>query len=210
LQTKAIQYVYNINRMQAVDLLAVIHIDDKSTRFIELQLCDDEAPVSVDGCTVTARFVTKDKLLLHDSVPCVAADSTVRIPIDAAAVHSRACDLCIEVSIADGEQVLTLPFPLWVRVRGSILDDAETAPDSEGSIVSQLQRLRSDLTRLENSTISLKAFEILDGALIGDPTVAPSLFVRQNEQEQYQLVYVDSDDELHVIFDFSQLNGANT
>ncbi|MBQ1945281.1 MAG: hypothetical protein II346_09795, partial [Ruminococcus sp.] len=168
MQTKAIQFVYNINRMLAVDLIATIHIDDKNTRFIELLLRDHDLPVLVDGCTATARFVTKDKILLHDSVPCIAEGSTVRIPIDAAAVRAQACDLRIEVSLSVGEQVLTLPFPLWVRVRGSILDNAETSPDSEGSIPEQLQQIRQDLTRFENETIIEKAFDVLDSALTGD------------------------------------------
>lgn len=205
MQTKAIQFVYNINRMLAVDLIATIHIDDKNTRFIELLLRDHDLPVLVDGCTATARFVTKDKILLHDSVPCIAEGSTVRIPIDAAAVRAQACDLRIEVSLSVGEQVLTLPFPLWVRVRGSILDNAETSPDSEGSIPEQLRQFRQDLTRFENDTIIEKAFDVLDSALTGNPSTAPSLYVTQNQQGHYQLVFMDSLDELHTVFDFSQL-----
>lgn len=207
MQTKDIQYVYNINRMQAVERIATIHIDDKNTRWIELLLRENDTPLTVDGCTVTARFATKDKILLHDSVPCIAGGSTVRIPIDPTAVRLQACDMGIEVSIADGEQVLTLPFPLWVRVRGSILDSAETAPESGGSIAAQLRQIRRDLNRLESDVIYEKVFEVLDGALIGNPYASPSLCVMQNEQGHYQLVFVDSDDELHILFDFSQLNG---
>ena len=69
MQTKAIQFVYNIHRLLAVDLIATIHIDDKNTRFIELLLRDHDLPVLVDGCTATARFVTKDKILLHGADP---------------------------------------------------------------------------------------------------------------------------------------------
>ena len=91
--------------MLAVDLIATIHIDDKNTRFIELLLRDHDLPVLVDGCTATARFVTKDKILLHDSVPCIAEGSTVRIPIPGI---SRAWG-DVEIRPGAGKKYLTIP-----------------------------------------------------------------------------------------------------
>ena len=45
-------------------------------------------------------------------------------------------DIDIEVTITDnsGNQVLTLPFPIWVRVNPSILDDAEVTDESKGTV----------------------------------------------------------------------------
>ena len=144
--TKKIPFNYDINRMLAVDLIAIIHIDDYDTRFLELTLFDDGTPFSVDGCTVTSRFVTiSGNYLLSDNVPCEATGNTITIPIDAAAVQMMACDIKIEVNIVDGEKILTLPFPLWVRVRGSILEVAHVTPESEGTIPELLEAAQEAL-----------------------------------------------------------------
>lgn len=53
-------------------------------------------------------------------------------------------------------------------------------------------------------------FENLDTALQGNPNVSPSLYVMQDAQTgNYKLVYMDSDDNLHVLFDFGLLTAAN-
>ena len=50
-------------------------------------------------------------------------------------------------------------------------------------------------------------FSMLDEALNGSDDGAPSLFVRLNTQTgKYQLVYEDSNDDLHVLFDFGLLH----
>ncbi|MBQ2475437.1 MAG: hypothetical protein II513_08840, partial [Ruminococcus sp.] len=54
-------------------------------------------------------------------------------------------------------------------------------------------------------------FSMLDEALNGSDDGAPSLFVRLNTQTgKYQLVYEDSDDVLHVLFDFGLLPSGGT
>ena len=152
---KKIPFNYDINRMEAVDLVSIIHIDDYDTRFLELILSNEGSPLNVDGCTVTARFVTaREKYLLRDDVPCEAVANTITIPIDAAAVDNMACDIKIEVNIVDGEKILTLPFPLWIRVRGSILDDAQITPESEGTIPDLLKAAQQ---ALEAATAAIEA-----------------------------------------------------
>ena len=144
--TKKIPFNYDINRMLAVDLIAIIHIDDYDTRFLELTMFDDGTPFSVDGCTVTSRFVTiSESYLLSDNVPCEATGNTITIPIDAAVVQMMACDIKIEVNIVDGEKKLTLPFPLWVRMRGSILEVAHVTPESRGTIPELLEAAQEAL-----------------------------------------------------------------
>lgn len=54
-------------------------------------------------------------------------------------------------------------------------------------------------------------FSMLDEALNGSDDGAPSLFVRLNTQTgKYQLVYEDSNDDLHVLFDFGLLPSGGT
>ena len=150
MNTQTIKIDYNINRMEPVDLISTIHIDDKNTRYLELTLLDHGSLLVLQGCTVKARFVATDKALLSDNVPCtVTADNTILVPIDAAAVQSMACDLRIEVNIVSGTDVLTLPFPLWVRVRGSILDNAPVTPDTEGTVAELIRRAEAELSRVQ-------------------------------------------------------------
>ncbi len=150
MNTQTIKMNYNINRMDPVDLISTIHIDDKNTRYLELTLFDHGALLVLQGCTVKARFVATDKALLSDNVPCtVTADNTILVPIDAAAVQSMACDLRIEVNIVSGTDVLTLPFPLWVRVRGSVLDNAPVTPESQGTVAELIRRAEAELSRVQ-------------------------------------------------------------
>lgn len=55
-----------------------------------------------------------------------------------------------------------------------------------------------------------KIYEILDSTLQGDPNIAPSLYVAANQSGSYSLVYMDSDDQEHVIFDFSNLPSGSS
>lgn len=160
---KKIPFNYDINRMEAVDLVSIIHIDDYDTRFLELVLSNEGSPLNVDGCTVTARFVTAhDKYLLRDDVPCEAVANTITIPIDAAAVDNMACDIKIEVNIVDGEKILTLPFPLWIRVRGSILDDAQVTPESEGTVPDLLKAAQQALDAAKAAIEAASDYENMD------------------------------------------------
>ena len=216
MNTKHIQVNYSINRMSAVDLVSIIHIDDYNTRFIELTLSDHENPFPVTGCTVTARFATVNGVLLNDNVSCtVTEEGTILIPIDSAAVNSIACDLKIEVNIAQGDYVLTLPFPLWVRVRGSILENAHISPESEGTIPELLHEVEQELERVQGFITEENAFEILDGALSGDSNISPTLLIDStvnqtcNPDGDLIMYYIDSDDVRHNIFDFSPYLGTD-
>ena len=209
METKPIQFLYNINRMEAVNLIATIHIDDYDTRFLEIVPIDDKTPLVIQGATVTARFVTRKNSLLSDNVACtVTGKNTIIIPIDAAAVHSVACDVKIEVNIVNGTDVLTLPFPLWVRVRGSILGNAHVSPDSEGTIPELLQEVEEELKRVQGFITDDDVYEIMDGAFQGNSTVSPQFLIDSTVDQQYNpfghlmVYYVDSNDVRHNLYDF--------
>ena len=206
---------YDLNRMTAVDLISVIHIDDHNTRFIEIVLSDQGSPFSVTGSTVIARFVTVDGVLLSDNVSCtVTEDGNILIPIDAAAVNSVACDLKIEVNITQGTDVLTLPFPLWVRVRGSILETSGISPESQGTIPDLLHQVEEELQRVQGFATEAQVFEILDNTLSGNRNISPTLLVDRVTDQTYNpngdliMYYIDSDDERHNIFDFTPYLGT--
>ena len=209
MNAKPIRVFYDINRMEPVDLISTIHIDDKNTRYLELTLLDHRSLLVLQGCTVKARFVATDKTLLSDNVPCtVTADNTILVPIDAAAVQSMACDLRIEINIVSGTDVLTLPFPLWVRVRGSILGNAHVSPDSEGTVPELLKEVEEELKRVQGFITDDDVYEIMDGAFQGNSTVSPQFLIDSTVDQQHNpfghlmVYYVDSNDVRHNLYDF--------
>ena len=107
------------------------------------------------GATVVARMVLhRDKdYLLSDDVSCDVNDNgNILIPFDNAVVKTLKGIVKIEVSITRGTDELTLQFPLWVSVNGSILDDAEVTPESEGTIPDLLKEAAE---ALEDATEAL-------------------------------------------------------
>ena len=67
-----------------------------------------------------------------------------------------------------------------------------------------------DFNVLPQGISESRVYEILDATLQGDPNIAPSLYVMTNQQGDYLLVYEDSDDNLHTIFNFSNLPQGST
>ena len=62
------------------------------------------------------------------------ANGNILIPFDNAVVKTSQGVVKIEVNITRDTDELTLQFPLWVSVTGSILDNAEVTPESKGTI----------------------------------------------------------------------------
>lgn len=141
---KPICVSYNINRKfgyNATEAITIEHEEDFKTRFIDLFLYENNIKNAVDvsGATVTARMVTTpefDSLLLNDNVSCSIGEKQghIVVPIDKAVLPSYPCEFLVEIHIENGEDVLVLPFPLWVKMNASILDDAGVTPESQGTI----------------------------------------------------------------------------
>ena len=159
---KPICVSYNINRKFGYNSTEVISIEceeDFKTRYIDVYLYADNVQNTVDisGSTVTARMVTTpeyDSLLLSDNVACKAAGTGhIIIPIDSAVIAAYPCDFFVEVHIQNGENVLVLPFPLWVSMRASILDNAGVTPESQGTV----PKLLKDATKaLEDAEAAIE------------------------------------------------------
>lgn len=159
---KPICVSYNINRKFGYNATEVISIEceeDFKTRYIDVYLYADNVRNTVDisGSTVTARMVTTpeyDSLLLSDNVACeVAGTGHIIIPIDSAVIAAYPCDFLVEVHIQNGENVLVLPFPLWVSMRASILDNAGVTPESQGTV----PKLLKDATKtLEDAEAAIE------------------------------------------------------
>ena len=143
---KPIPITFSLDSHQSVQsACAVIHIDDKNTEMLDLSLMQGGEHIAVSqNSTVTARFVrVKDKILISDNVPCaVQENGNIHIPIDNAAAHMLVGEIKIEVNIVDENDILTMQFPLVIKVNNTILADAEISPESEGTIPELLEEAR--------------------------------------------------------------------
>lgn len=205
-----IYYEFNLDaRTSPSKLIAISHVDDKYSEVLEVAVKQNDRFVYMGGATVIARMVLhRDKdYLLSDDVTCsVNSNGNILIPFDNAVVKTLQGVVKIEVNITRDADELTLQFPLWVSVNGSILDNAEVTPESRGTVPDLLREAAAQLSRVKDFATEDFVFENLDAALQGNPHTAPSLFVMQDaETDNYKLVYMDSNDNLHVLFDFGLL-----
>ena len=164
MEVKTIYVNYDIRRLRPPNLIAFTHEKDKNTQVIELHLTDGDEPMTLAAdYTYTAAIVNSDtKALINDSIDCeLNEDGNVLIPIDDLHVRGRQ-SLKIELTVTDeqGEQVLSLPFPIWFKVSGSILDDAQVTPESQGTVPELLEEAKEQLERVEQLTDGKSAYEI--------------------------------------------------
>lgn len=151
-----IYYEFNLDaRTSPSKLIAISHVDDKYSEVLEVAVKQNDRFVYMGGATVIARMVLhRDKdYLLSDDVTCtVNANGNILIPFDNAVVKTSQGVVKIEVNITRDADELTLQFPLWVSVTGSILDNAEITPESEGTIP---DLLKDAADALEDATEAL-------------------------------------------------------
>ena len=160
-----IYYEFNLDaKTSPSKLIAISHVDDKYSEVIEVAVKQNDRFVYMGGATVIARMVLhRDKdYLLSDDVPCtVNTNGNILIPFDNAVVKTLKGIVKIEVSITRDTDELTLQFPLWVSVNGSILDDAEVTPESEGTIPDLLKEAADALEDAEEALERLGSYSNL-------------------------------------------------
>ena len=140
---------YDIRRKQSVCLIMYTHENDVDTQALEVSMIDNGDPIELStDYTYSAAIVNRDtKALINDNISCELNESgNILIPIDN--FHTLgAQDLLIELTITDsaGDQVLVTPFPLWIHVNASILDDAQVTPESLGTVPELLEEVKGAL-----------------------------------------------------------------
>lgn len=169
---KPICGAYDINRkfgFNATEAITIEHEEDFKTRYIDLFLYEGNTrnAVDVSGATVTARMVTTpefNSLLLNDNVSCSIGEKQghIIIPIDKAVLPSYPCEFLVEIHIESGENVLVLPFPLWVRMNASILDNAGVTPESKGTVPELLEEATQALEAAEQAIETSKDYDSLN------------------------------------------------
>ena len=157
---------YDIRRKQSVCLIMYTHENDVDTQVLEVSMLDNGEPIELSvNYTYSAAIVNREtKALINDSISCELNDSgNVLIPIDN--FHTLgAQDLLIELTISDsdGNQVLVTPFPLWIHVNASILDDAQVTPESQGTVPELLEDAEKALEDAQQAIEDTGDYENLD------------------------------------------------
>ena len=189
-------------------LISVSHTDDINTEVIELTVKQDGAEIDLSGKTVTARYAAHSAptVLINDNVNCAVSQSGhIMVPFDNTVLSGYSGEIDIEISISDGSDVLTLPYPLWVRVRSSILESAVISERTRGLVAELLESVRAELDRVDGYTTDEEVFAILDDAFSGTQNLSPALRLDNvNSLNEYILYFVDSDDVRHEFFNFSR------
>ena len=147
-------------------LIAISHVEDKYNEVLEVNVRQNGAHIDLTGVTAIARMVlhAEKDYLISDNVPCTINNSgNILIPFDNAVVKIMQGTVKIEVSISRGEDdVLTLQFPLWVSVKGSILGGAEVTPKSEGTIPDLLKDAKAALDDATEALENLGDYDNLE------------------------------------------------
>lgn len=146
MEIKNIKLNYDINRDFPPKRVLVSHVNDVNTRVIELTLTDGDDVLEVgEGCSAAASIVErKTKRLINSSVSCpIDQNGNIIIPIDDLHFRDR-MDINVEVTVYNSlnTKVFTLPYPLWIKVNPSILDDAEVTDESRGTVPELLEEVR--------------------------------------------------------------------
>lgn len=189
---------YDINRTCPPKRITVTHVNDVNTRIIELELTQgDEKLVFDSGCTAFASFVDRGtKQLIKDSTGCsINERGNVLIPIDNLHFHGKK-DVNIEVSVKNQsqQQALALPFPLWVRVNPSILDDAEVTEDSLGTVPELLEEVRQALdVEGKEESVNKKTSISIQAREGDDETFYPTVGAVRN--------YIEAHTDTEILFD---------
>lgn len=151
---------YDINRSCPPGRIVVSHDSDVNTRTVEVRFRQGVIPLAISqDCTAKAAFVERQtNILINDNVPCTITESgSVLIPADGLHRQGR-FDMNIELTVTnqDGEKVLVTPFPMWITVNGSILNDAEVTEESKGTVPDLLEAAEEalDLAGIESGEVN--------------------------------------------------------
>lgn len=166
--------IYDINTGCPPGRIVVSHDCDVNTRTVEVFFRQGLIPLAISqDCTAKAAFVERQSnILINDNVPCTVTESgSVLIPVDDLHRQGR-FDMSIELTVTNqnGEQVLVTPFPMWITVNGSILNEAEVTEESKGTVPELLEEAAEALAEAKDYE-KLDNLPAINGhTLIGDQT----------------------------------------
>ena len=165
---------YDINMGCPPGRIVVSHDSDVNTRTVEVFFRQGVIPLAIStDCTAKAAFVERQtNILINDNVSCTVTESgSVLIPVDDLHRQGR-FGMNIELTVTNqgGEKVLVTPFPMWITVNGSILNDAEVTEESKGTVPDLLEEAAEALAHNKDYDALDNRPQINGHVLTGDQT----------------------------------------
>ena len=116
----------------------VASVLDSNVRYLEITLYQNGNVIALSNeATATASLVTDD-VLIDDSVECTISNNIITVPLEDLQRHGN---LDVQVTVAEGEKVLAIPFPIQVRVTPNIAEEAQIDENSMGSYAEVVQEI---------------------------------------------------------------------
>ena len=121
---------------------------DENTRKFNIQFLFERNILSLSGCTATAT-VTIDNVLIDQELACTVDDTNNYVTVVVDAPYSGV--MAVQVTLASGNDILTMPRPLYIRVTQDIAETAQIGDNSHGSfaeIVTEVANARGEYATL--------------------------------------------------------------
>ena len=122
----------DVNNRNAPNIVAIVNVNDKAVRYLDITLTASGNKLTFTGCTATATFAT-DGVLISDAVACTLNSTADLITVPLEDFKSLSGFLSIEIKIAGETQVLNTPLTLKVQVTPSLADNSKINKDSVGT-----------------------------------------------------------------------------
>lgn len=146
---------------------------DENTRKFNIQFLFERNILSLSGCTATAT-VTIDNVLIDQELACTVDGTNNYVTVVVDAPYSGV--MAVQVTLASGNDILTMPRPLYIRVTQDIAETAQIGDNSHGSfaeIVTEVANARGEYAtlaqaiaaKLDAAPGAVKTANIDDGAV---------------------------------------------
>lgn len=112
------------------------------SRKIAIAFWEDSNPIDLSGKDLTATFVTNKRLIAEDVELEKINDNIAQLDISSTENYRiLPGTMLVEIKIAEGNKELYPSSALVIKVRRSIIDDAEVTPESYGTVSEILQEV---------------------------------------------------------------------
>ena len=149
----------DVNNRNAPNVVAIVNVNDKAVRYLDVTLTASGEKLTFADCTVTATFAT-DGYLISDSVACTLNSTADIITVPLENFKSMSGFLAIEIKIANGEtQVLNTPLALKVKVTPSLLDKSMINKDSVGTTAEICREVATARGKYDNINARLNGID---------------------------------------------------
>ena len=162
LETKPIKIIYNINRNEKLNYSMIEHTHCYDTRNIEVVLSESDLEadqiVIPPNSIVSAIFVLNNVLLNDSVIGDVTENGTIMLSVDRTTLDNLEAGLLeVEVSVKTDDRMLSLPYPIVLGIKKSLINNAKLSSASQG-VVPELvkeaeQKLEKAIESIENNRL---------------------------------------------------------